>query len=149
MSENASRDCVFCRIVRGEIPCAKVYESDPVLAFLDIAPVSRGHTLVIPKGHYENLLSTPAEVLAELARHLPIVAGAVVKATGAEGFHLMQLNGGCAGQVVMHLHFHIIPRSGGDNVPLHLPKGRAYAEGEMAKLAATVAGLLNKGGGRR
>ena len=147
MSESRASSCLFCRIARGELPSAKVFETEHLLAFLDTAPVSRGHTLLIPKGHYENVIEAPPEVLADLARHLPAVARGVLKATGAEGLALWQLNGRCAGQVVMHVHFHILPRSGGDSVRFDLPKGGQYAEGEAARLAAAIARDIPRSGG--
>jgi len=111
-------DCVFCKIVAGEIPGEQVYEDVHVLAFMDIQPISRGHTLVIPKAHYDGLLSAPVETLEQLVAALPKVARAVVAATGAAGFNILQSNGPCAGQVVPHVHFHVVPRREGDGIGL-------------------------------
>ncbi|MBI2607511.1 MAG: HIT family protein [Candidatus Doudnabacteria bacterium] len=104
------QDCIFCKIVEGSIPSNKVYEDDQVLAFLDIRPVSKGHTLVIPKKHSQDLLDTDDETLQHLLLAAKKVSRAVVKATGAQGFNLGVNNGKDSGQEVMHLHFHIIPR---------------------------------------
>jgi len=146
MNDQDAGDCVFCKIVRGELPCARVFEDEQCLAFLDIAPVCPGHTLLIPKRHYTSALEAPAEALAALAQRLPVVAGAVVKATRADGFSLMQLNGRSAGQVVPHLHFHVIPRSDGDGVSFGLRQGNAYQEGQIARLAAAIAAAVESRG---
>ena len=111
-------DCVFCKIVAGELPCVKIYEDDHVLAFMDINPTSVGHMLVIPKGHYDGLLSMPVAELKSVASVLPKLAAAAVKAVDAEGFNVLQSNSPCAGQVVMHAHFHIVPRRTGDGIGL-------------------------------
>ncbi len=111
-------NCIFCKIVSGELGAEKVYEDDEVLAFLDIHPSSRGHTLLIPKQHYDGLLSTPPEMLQTLVAALPKVASAVVTGTGAEGFNVLQSNGPCSGQMVFHIHFHIVPRNSGDGIGL-------------------------------
>ena len=83
-------NCIFCRIAKGEIPCAKIYEDDNVLAFLDLAPVHHGHTLVIPKSHYKDMLEVPSELGMHVFAALQKVAAAVMKATGAMGFNVMQ-----------------------------------------------------------
>jgi histidine triad (HIT) family protein len=133
-------DCIFCKIINGEIPCSKVYENDKVFAFLDIAPVNKGHALVIPKEHYKDLLAMPNDILAEVARVGKKVAKAVMKATGASGFNLGQNNGEVAGQVVMHFHLHIIPRFEDDGLELW-PQGK-YEGKEMEEIAEKVRSLL-------
>ena len=125
-------DCIFCKIVAGEIPSSRVYEDDTTLAFMDIGPVQPGHTLLIPKTHYDRLTDLPEEVAADLARLLPRLSRAVVKAADADGFNIFQTNGACAGQVVPHVHIHIIPRHDGDGYSFHWKAGR-YAEGEMER----------------
>ncbi len=102
--------CVFCRIVAGEIPASRILETDEILAFLDIQPIEKGHTLVIPKRHFATLLDAPEEVLAQVMAGVRRVASAMLR-TGAEGINLLQSNHACAGQVVPHLHFHVIPRT--------------------------------------
>ena len=101
---------IFAKIIAGEIPCHKVYEDDHVLAFLDVNPISEGHTLVIPKEPAETLdrLSDPSA--EALGRALPRICRAVMRATGATAYNVLQNNGTDAHQVVMHVHFHIIPR---------------------------------------
>lgn len=103
-------DCIFCKIIAGEIPDHKVYEDDLVAAFLDIGPLSRGHTLVIPKSHYERLEDLPDEDAAALGRALPKIARAIMEVTGAKSYNVLQNNGKEAGQEVFHVHYHIIPR---------------------------------------
>ena len=103
---------IFDKILDGEIPCHKVYEDDHVLAFLDIGPLSRGHTLVIPKERKAHLHELSDESAAALGRVLPRIARAVREATGTPDYNVLQNNGAPAHQEVMHVHFHIIPRSG-------------------------------------
>lgn len=103
-------DCIFCKIVKGEIPSFKVYEDDKVLAFADINPISEGHTLVIPKAHAENLWEIPPEDLAAVQLAAQKVAKAIKKALNPAGVVCLQLNGKGVNQVVMHYHFHLMPR---------------------------------------
>lgn len=110
---------IFAKIIRGEAPCFRVYEDDRTLAFMDIMPQAEGHTLVIPKEPAENLFDLSPEGAAALIRTTQRVAAAVRKVTGAPGIMLAQLNGPAAGQTVFHIHFHIIPRSGGIDLALH------------------------------
>jgi histidine triad (HIT) family protein len=109
-------DCIFCKIVAGQIPCTKVFENDAVLAFLDIAPAAEGHTLVIPKQHTERIDVTDPQTLTEIAKVLPAIAAAVQKATDADGYTVLCNNGAASGQAVPHVHFHIIPRKTRDGV---------------------------------
>lgn len=123
-------------IVAGGIPSSKVYEDEGVLAFLDIHPVSPGHTLVIPKAHFKDLASTPDKVAGQVVAVARRVAAAVMRATGSSGFNLSAANGASAGQEVMHLHFHIIPRKErGEHKPW--TQGE-YGEGEAQKVAAAI-----------
>ena len=107
-------DCIFCKIVKGEIPSAKVYEDKNILAFLDITPVNFGHTLVIPKEHYKNIHDTPDDVLAKLFPVVKKIADAVKKGMAVEGINIGMNNGEAAGQVVSHFHIHVMPRSPND-----------------------------------
>lgn len=102
---------IFAKILRGEIPCIKVYEDDKTLAFMDIMPQADGHTLVIPKEPAETLLDLSPEAAAYTINIVQKVGNAIKKALGAEGIVLMQLNGAKAGQTVPHIHFHLIPSS--------------------------------------
>jgi len=103
-------DCIFCKIVAGEIPSIKLFENDHVLAFMDIAPLVKGHALVIPKAHHNPLSQTPDEVLAQVIAVVRLIAQAQQEGLGADGVNIHQANGEVAGQVVPHLHFHVIPR---------------------------------------
>jgi len=107
-------DCIFCKIVAGEVPAHKVYEDDLVLAFLDISHFTKGHTLIIPKSHYLDLLDTPDEVLAKIAVLAKDLATNYKPILKADGFTVKQNNGAVAGQEVMHYHVHLIPRYTGD-----------------------------------
>ena len=104
-------ETIFARILRGEIPCHRVYEDEHVLAFLDINPLSRGHTLVIPKEIAATLDKLSDDSAAALGRVLPRIARAVLAATGARDFNVLQNNGARAHQAVFHVHFHIIPKA--------------------------------------
>ena len=123
-------NCVFCAIEAGEIPSFKIYEDDRVLAFLDINPFSKGHTLVIPKVHCEGLLDADEDVLAALVLRVKKVAGRLKAALGCDGFNILQNNGEAAGQTVKHIHFHIVPRYGSEPVTFE------SRQGDMAELAA-------------
>jgi histidine triad (HIT) family protein len=103
-------ETIFSKILRGEIPCHRVYEDDHVLAFLDINPISRGHTLVIPKEPAATLDQLSDEAAAAIGRVLPRISRAVLAATGAQHFNVLQNNGAAAHQAVFHVHFHIIPK---------------------------------------
>lgn len=109
-------DCVFCAIAEGEIPSFKVYEDDLVLAYLDINPFAKGHTLVIPKAHSKGLLDTSDETLVAIISRVKKVAAHVALTLGCDGFNILQNNGEAAGQTVRHLHFHIVPRWTGDTL---------------------------------
>jgi histidine triad (HIT) family protein len=103
-------------MVAGQIPVTKIYEDEFVLAFLDIGPISDGHTLVIPKQHFEKLHDCPAEFLGHVSSRLGKIAGVVATAMNSDGYNLLCNNGRAAGQLIGHLHFHIIPRNTGDGL---------------------------------
>ena len=107
-------DCIFCKIIAGEIPSFKVYENDQVFAFADINPINTGHTLIIPKKHTENLWEISAEDLTAIHLASLKLANALKKALNPEGIAVLQLNGRAVNQVVMHYHLHLIPRCAGD-----------------------------------
>ncbi len=100
-------DCIFCKIVAGQIPALKILENDRVLSFLDIGPLADGHTLVIPKKHYQHLDEMAEADVVAIARVLPKIASAVVAATGVDGYNILQNNGRVAGQLVEHVHFRV------------------------------------------
>ncbi|WP_454387568.1 HIT family protein [Streptococcus sp. Marseille-Q8145] len=103
-------DCIFCKIIAGEIPSSKVYEDDQVVAFLDISQVTPGHTLVVPKQHFRNLLEMDAGSASQLFARVPDIARKVMKATGAKGMNILNNNEEIAGQTVFHTHVHLAPR---------------------------------------
>lgn len=133
-------DCIFCKIISGEFPCAKVYENDDVVAFLDIHPTSPGHTLVVAKMHCNNILDCRPDTLAGMIKAAQKIAPAVVKAAGADGFNLGVNNGRSAGQIIFHLHMHIIPRKMDDGLR---PWGhKNYEAGEMESMAEVIRNAL-------
>lgn len=129
--------CVFCKMVAGQIPVTKIYEDDVVLSFLDIGPLSDGHTLVIPKQHFEKLHHCPPEILSRVASQLGKIAAAVAGAMNSDGYNVLCNNGRAAGQLVDHLHFHIIPRNSGDGVFNRWPAYK-YEKGKIEQIAAKI-----------
>lgn len=103
-------DCIFCKIVAGDIPASKVYENDNILAFLDITQVTKGHTLVIPKNHARNLFEMEAEQAAQLFAAVPAIARNLRDKTGAKGLNIISNLEPAAGQTVFHTHIHLLPR---------------------------------------
>jgi histidine triad (HIT) family protein len=134
-------ETIFAKILRGEIPCHKVYEDDKVLAFLDVFPLSAGHTLVIPKEEAATLDQLSDESAAALGRVLPRLARAVLKATGATAYNVLQNNGAAAHQAVFHVHFHIIPKVDDAGLGIDWPAGRLDSEEGQALARKVVAAL--------
>ncbi len=130
-------DCIFCKIVSKQAESSIVYESDSVLAFMDIRPVSEGHTLVIPKNHYVDIFDMPDKTLAVTYSATKLVAAAVKKATKADGISIVQQNGSAAGQEIFHLHVHIIPRFEGKKMPRFSDLGVVDRE-TLNKAAAAI-----------
>ncbi len=133
MSE--TQTTVFDQILAGKIPCHRVYEDEHVLAFLDIGPLSAGHTLVIPKERKAHLHELSDAAAAALGRALPRLCRAVMAATGATDYNVLQNNGPAAHQVVMHVHFHIIPRLHDAGLGILWPAGKLAADDAAALLA--------------
>jgi histidine triad (HIT) family protein len=115
---NKKDDCIFCKIISNEAPADKVYEDENFVAFMNLRPSSKGAVLVVHKDHTDDLQSTPDEMLSQFLPASKKVAEAVMKATGATGFNLTINNGKTAGQVIFHLHVHIIPRYSDDGLKL-------------------------------
>lgn len=132
-------NCLFCKIVSGEIPCTKIYEDATVLAFLDIHPVNIGHTLVIPKSHHTNLYETPDETVAHLMTVVKKLSVAIKDAVSADGINIEMNNDSVAGQIIFHTHIHIVPRFSGDGFT-HWNGARDYHEGEANKVARNITG---------
>ena len=117
------QDCIFCKIIKGEAPSKIVYEDDNTLAFLDIFPVSRGHTVVVPKKHYRNIEELPEDEITKLFIAVKNVAILIHKKLEIDGYNIVQNNFTAAGQAIEHSHVHIVPRKEGDNkLKLDLPK---------------------------
>lgn len=133
-------ECLFCKIVKGELPSSKLYEDEDTLAFLDLFPVNKGHSLVISKEHYENIFDVPADILSKVSSVMKNVADAVKKGVNADGISIAQSNGKDAGQVISHIHFHVMPRFKNDGLKLW-PQGK-YEEGEMDKFKEDISKFL-------
>jgi histidine triad (HIT) family protein len=131
---------IFAKILRGELPCYKVYEDDKTLAFLDIMPRSPGHTLVLPKTPARNILDIGADDLAHVAMVAQKVAKAAIKAFSADGITIQQFNEGAGGQVVFHLHLHFIPRKAG--VTMKPPASEKEKPDVLAENAKKLAGAI-------
>ena len=131
--------CVFCKIVAVELPAAVVFEDDAVAAFLDINPLSDGHVLIVPREHYTDLSDLPAEVSGRLFRCVPKLARAIVDVTSAAGYNVLVNSGRIAGQVVPHVHVHIIPRHPADDLGF-----RWNTKRYPAKRAQELAGAIQQ-----
>lgn len=129
--------CIFCKIIAGQIPATKIYEDDAVLAFLDIGPISDGHTLVVPKKHLKMLDECPSDIMAKVSSCLGKIARAVMLAVNADGYNVLCNNGRAAGQLVEHLHFHIIVRKTGDRLFKNWPSYE-YPAGRIELIAAKI-----------
>ena len=133
---------IFAKILRGELPCHKVYEDDKVLAFLDIMPRAPGHTLVLPKAPARNLLDVKPDDLAAVAQAAQKIANAAMKVFSADGITIQQFNEGAGGQVVFHLHMHVIPRKAG--IPMKPPASVKEAPDVLAEQAKKLAAALER-----
>ncbi len=131
-----SEDCIFCSIIRKEAPASRVYEDDRVVAFLSNRPVNEGHTLVVPKKHYENIYDIPEEEIAYLFKVVKRVAHAVRDAMAAEGIRVVQNNGWAAGQVVFHFHVHVIPMKPHEG----FTHGKAYRDQSQGRMPEALEG---------
>jgi len=130
-------DCIFCKILDGQIPAVKVYQDESCLAFMDIGPLAEGHVLLIPADHVATVDELTGEQAGAMLRHLPDLVRAVSEATGCEGVNVLQNNGPVAHQVVMHVHFHIIPRNADDAFGFNWPAG-SYPAGRAEELARAI-----------
>ncbi len=135
---------IFEKIITREIPATLVYEDAEILAFMDIGPVIKGHTLVIPKTCYDSVAETPDAVLAKLMQVCKRIAAAQIKGLGANGVNIIQNNGAVAGQVVPHIHFHVIPRFEGDGHHWNWAAKKYENPAEMEQLAAKIREGLSK-----
>ncbi|WP_010650114.1 HIT family protein [Oceanobacillus massiliensis] len=130
-------DCIFCKIINGDIPSAKVYEDEQVYAFLDISQVTKGHTLIIPKNHMKNIYETTPEAAKELFARVPVIANAIKKTYSPLGMNLLNNNEAAAEQSVFHLHIHLIPRYGeGDG---YTPNWTVHTDNYTSEELQTIA----------
>ena len=130
-------ECIFCKIVKGDIPCAQVYADEKIIAFLDIAPISKGHTLIIPKVHYENLWEVPEDLGNDILRAMQKIGNGILKATGAQGLNVVMNNFPAAGQVIPHAHWHLIPCFKGDGL-FKIVQGKYDSNDEIMALADKI-----------
>lgn len=130
------KDCLFCKIIAGEIPSERVFEDAHAYAFLDIHPVNKGHTLVVPKTHAENIYDITSEGFSALMETVRALSPIVKKAVEADGINIGMNNGGAAGQIIFHAHVHIIPRYGDDG--FRHWHGAPYEEGEIEKIGEMI-----------
>ncbi|MBR2409604.1 MAG: HIT family protein [Lachnospiraceae bacterium] len=131
-------NCIFCKILRNEIPSSTVYEDDKFRAIMDIGPVAKGHVILLAKEHTANLLEADDSLLSAALPTVKKVAKAVKKTMKCDGINVLQNNGEVAGQTIFHLHIHVIPRNKEDGVKLPPPMA-SYADGEAAELAKKIA----------
>lgn len=137
-----SAPCIFCKIIKGDVQCSKIVETDSVLAFLDISPINPGHVLIVPKAHHENILDTPDVALHECISVCKKVAQAVKEELPCDGVNIGMNNFAAAGQIVMHAHLHVIPRFQNDGLK-HWP-GKQYQDGQATRIAKRLAEKLDK-----
>lgn len=133
--ETTRKECIFCKIIQGEISAIKVYEDAEILAFMDIRPNHKGHTLVIPKDHIENIYGMTAEISARLMIAVQKIAVAVKNAVDADGINISMNNESAAGQIIWHAHMHIIPRYNEDG---GYAGTYTYIAGEMEEIAQKI-----------
>ncbi|MDN3955730.1 HIT family protein [Sporolactobacillus laevolacticus] len=134
-------DCIFCKIINGDIPSAKVYEDEDVYAFLDLSQVTKGHTLIIPKVHRKDIFELEPELAEKLFRKVPVIAKAIKKAFHPVGMNLLNSNSELAGQTIFHYHLHLIPRYGTEDTfsfsfQSHAEEYSSEARAAMAKAIA-------------
>jgi histidine triad (HIT) family protein len=134
-------ECVFCRIIRGEIPAEVLFETEKVIAILDINPIHYGHALVLPKRHCRDFLELDGEELDAIARGAQMVARALVATLGLEGFNVFSNNGAIAGQSVFHFHLHVTPRYPNDDIRFVLQL-QSYTHGAMAEYGRRIRAQL-------
>ncbi len=130
-------DCIFCKIAKGDIPSATIYETGDFKCILDVAPANKGHALIITKEHYDNIFQLDAETAAKIFSFATVAAKAIKEETGCEGMNVLQNNGEVAGQTVNHFHLHLVPRNTGDGVKMSWEPKETVAE-EQQTLAKAI-----------
>ncbi len=134
-------DCIFCKIAAGEIPSATLYEDEDFRVILDLGPATRGHALILPKGHYKDLTELPEELAGKAMILAKKVVTAAIKALGCDGCNVVQNNGEAAGQTVFHFHMHLIPRYNGDQAGVTWKPGTLSEEDKEEITACMKAAL--------
>ncbi len=134
-------NCIFCKIIAGEIPSSTLYEDENFKAIMDISPAAKGHVIILSKKHYANLFELEEDVASKVMTVATRIARAIKAELDCDGINLLQNNGEAAGQTVYHFHLHIIPRYINDKVKMSWEHGQ-YAEGEAASLAAAIANRI-------
>ena len=135
-------ECIFCNIVEKKSESEILFEDDNIVAFLDIQPINYGHTLVVPKKHYDNFLTVPSNELADIVKATQFIAGAVKRSVKADGFNVIANNGDSAGQTVYHFHFHIIPRFNEDFT--FKPRVKNYGTGALKEYSDQIRSVISK-----
>jgi histidine triad (HIT) family protein len=137
-------DCIFCRIVAGTGDCQEIYQDDATLAFMDIHPANYGHCLVIPKAHFETVIDMPPALFGTIAATVAKVAPVVNEVLRPGGISLVQANGAAAGQSVLHVHVHVLPRRAGDNLLMNWDRGdRPVDRDRIAEIAERLRSRLS------
>ncbi|MBS7008962.1 HIT family protein [Anaerostipes sp.] len=131
------QDCVFCKIISGEIPSSTIYENSKFKVIMDIAPANKGHVLILPKEHFDNIYDIDTATAGQLFELTAMVARAIKSVLDCDGMNILQNNGTVAGQTVFHFHMHIIPRYEGDSVNVGW-KELSYQDGEMDQLREAI-----------
>lgn len=134
-------DCIFCKIAKGDIPSATIYETGDFKCILDVAPANKGHALIITKEHYDNIFQLDAETAGKVFTFATAAARAIKEETGCEGMNVVQNNGAVAGQTVNHFHLHLVPRNEGDGVNVSWKPGETVPEEQQA-LAKAIKGRI-------
>ena len=136
-------NCVFCKIIAGQIPSLRVFEDEAVLAFLDIGPLAEGHLLIVPKEHHEHLEDMPETAVCGLTRHLPRLVKVVMKVVNAQGCNVLLNNRKVAGQDVPHVHWHIVPRVDSDGLGYRWKASR-YPSGRAERIQQSIRDALER-----
>lgn len=136
--DEVNGNCIFCRIIKKDIPNAIIYENEKFLAFMDKYPINHGHTLIVPKQHYDNILEMPAEIVGEMFALIPSLAKAITSVIESDGFNINQNNGKSANQIVPHVHVHIVPRYSAEKVKGQWPTRKIAKMEELQDLALKI-----------
>lgn len=137
-------DCVFCKVVKGDISCSRFYEDENFVAILDIRPVNLGHALLIPKKHFVNILDTPEDISEKIYAVLKKITRSMQQAYGCDGFNIIQNINEAGGQEVFHSHIHIIPRYKEDGIRFGIKHKNYASNADMCKWAKKIADILNR-----